>query len=269
MNRKKSLAIILVLCLLLGLMVGCGSSKDDAPKEKVEKKVSLEGKSLSIYCGAGMTKPFTDITNLFQEKTGASVNVSYGNAAQIISQIMTSKAGDLFIAGDQGELEKLKEQSLVTDVKPLVKHIPVLAVQKNNPKKISVITDLGNSDIKMVLGDNEATPIGKIGDKVLKDAGIFDKVNIVARTTTAPEIINALSMGQCDAAIVWKENANVDGVEVLALDTMNKYIKTIPAATLSCSTNEEARKAFIEFLQSDEVLSIWEKYGYEQIDKDK
>lgn len=274
MSKKKLSAIIFVLCFLLCTLVGCGKGgTDKGETDKTEKttksELALEGKSLLVYCGAGMTKPFTDITNKFQEETGATVQVSYGNAAQIISQITTSQDGDLFIAGDSGELEPLEKANMVKETKPLVKHIPVLATQTGNPKEITQLSDLTNTDIRLLLGDNESTPIGKIGDKVLKDAGIFEKVNIIARTTTAPEMVNALSLGECDAAIVWKENANIDGVTILEIEKMKDYIKTIPAASLNCGKNEEVRKAFVKFLDSKEVLSIWKKYGYEQVDSVK
>ena len=80
---------------------------------------SLEGKSLMIYCGAGMKEPFAEISDNFKEATGADVQVTYGNAAQIVSQITTTDQGDLFIAGAEGELDPLKEKNYVTDSKNL------------------------------------------------------------------------------------------------------------------------------------------------------
>ena len=75
--------------------------------------------------------------------------------------------------------------------------------------------------MRIVAGDAEATPIGKIADAVLKDAGLSESANIVAITTTAPEMITALSTGECDAAIIWKENAaKSDEVEILDLEGM-------------------------------------------------
>ncbi|WP_027400378.1 molybdate ABC transporter substrate-binding protein [Anaerovorax odorimutans] len=270
MFNKKILAILLVLCLCIGLFAGCGNSEKntDSDSNSDTTAQSLDGESLFIYCGAGMTKPFTEIVDLFKEKTGADATVSFGNLAQISSQINTSQEGDLFIAGDQDDLATFDE-GIITDTKPLVKHIPVLVIQKGNPKNISKIKDLANSDIRLVLGDNQSTPIGKIADKVLKNQEIFDKVNIVSRATTAPEIANVLSMGECDAAIVWKENANNDGVEIVDTDELDGFIKTIPAASISYSKNEKARKAFLEFLDTDEVIAIWQKYGYEQVESDK
>lgn len=223
---------------------------------------NLTGKTLFIYCGAGMTKPFADIAALFEDKTGAKMEVTYGNAAQLTAQIKSSNQGDLFIAGDQGELETIKEE-YIADTKSLVKHIPVIAVQKGNPKKISGLSDFAKDGIKVVLGDNQATPIGKIADKALKDAGILENVDVIARTSTAPEIATALSLGQCDAAIVWKENTELESVELLNNTDMEDFIKVVPAASLKCSTNTDALEVFLTFLDSQEAKDIWTKYGYE------
>jgi molybdate transport system substrate-binding protein len=237
-------------------------SENISTTEANSDKTDLTGKKLFVYCGAGMTKPFTEIVEAFQSETGAEVEVTFGNAAQIISQMKASNQGDVFIAGDQGELTTIQDE-YVSDTKSLVKHIPVMAVQSGNPKGITGLKDFAKEGIKVVLGDSEATPIGKIADKALTDAGVLEQVNVVARTTTAPEIVTALTLGQCDAVIVWKENTNADGAEILESEDMDKYIKTVPAATLKCSTNTETLEAFLTFLDSKEAIDIWIKYGYE------
>lgn len=280
MKAKKAASLLLSLFLSFSVMTACSAEKSSSDSSTAETttteqtsaaasetptsqaKLSLDGKSLFVYCGAGMTKPFTAIAEAFQNETGAIIEVSYANAAQITSQITASNEGDLFIAGDQNELTSIQD-TYVAETKPLVKHIPVLAVQTGNPKNIKALADLANADVTLVLGDNEATPIGKIADKALTDAGILDKVTVAARTTTAPEIATALSLKQCDAAIIWKENTSVDGVEVVETTDMDKYIKTIPAASLKCSTNTETLTAFLDYLDTDSAKNIWTKHGYE------
>jgi molybdate transport system substrate-binding protein len=291
---KKIIRTILAIVMVLSVLSGCSSTDPSSDSTKQEAsaetgvtgeaasiagtegsesenissteansdKTDLTGKKLFVYCGAGMTKPFTEIVEAFQSDTGAEVEVTFGNAAQIISQMKASNQGDVFIAGDQGELTTIQDE-YVADTESLVKHIPVMAVQSGNPKGITGLKDFAKEGIKVVLGDKEATPIGKIADKALTDAGVLEQVNIVARTTTAPEIVTALTLGQCDAVIVWKENTKADGAEILESEDMDKYIKTVPAATLKCSTNTETLEAFLTFLDSKEAIDIWIKYGYE------
>ncbi len=271
-KHLKSMLCAALSVMMIAAMAGCGTkdaangsadtSSSSDNQSQTEQFADLSGKSLFIYCGAGMKDPGSDIVDAFKEATSCDVNITFGNAAQINSQIMNSNEGDIFISGAETELKTLKENNYVTDTKQLVQHIPVIAVPAGNPAGISSIADLGNG-AKLVLGDADATPIGKIADAVLNDAGIVDKADIVARTSTAPEMITALNSGEADAAIVWKENAEgKDGVEVLEIADMDNYIKIIPAASLSCSENADALAEFLKFLDSDTAHDIWTSYGY-------
>ena len=259
---KKINLLVLVAILSISILTACqGNSSPTTESLASEDSLSLYDHSLMIYCGAGMTKPFEEITTAFKEETGCDLAVTYANAGQIQSQINTAQAGDLFIAGSSDELAPVKE--VVTQSKDLVKHIPVLVTQKDNPKSISGIKDLANAEIRTVLGDADSTPIGKIANKALTDTGILNQVNVIARTTTAPAIATALETDEADAGIIWKENAGkLSIVDTTDLDT---YIKTVPAATLSYCQDQEALMAFLDYLDSDEVKSIWTNYGYETI----
>lgn len=265
-NLKRCLSLLLVALFIL--TTGCSSSKPaeqaqnpTAETESNENAADLSGHTLLIYCGAGMTKPFQEIADAFKAETGCDMQVTYGNAAQIQSQINTSQTGDFFIAGSENDLEPVKE--VVDSTKSLVKHIPVLAVQLGNPKNIKGLSSLADPGISIVLGDAESTPIGKISDKALKDLGIFEKVNIISRSATAPAIFMALSTKECDAVIVWKENVDVSSAEIVDTTDLDNYIKTIPAAVLTYSSDKEADEAFLEFLDGDTAKGIWQKYGYE------
>lgn len=273
--KRLSFVLALVLFISLGLMA-CGKTTEKvgieppAPSPSVsnatssaaaEQTADLSGYTLSVYCGAGMAKPFQEIADAFQVQTSCKTEVTYANAGQLQTQINTAKEGDLYIAGSAEELQPV--QDAVSASVDLVKHIPVLAVKAGNPLGIKKLADLSNADIRVVLGDAESTPIGKIANKALTNAGILDQVNIVARTTTAPEVFNALAMEQCDAVIVWKENVNADKAEIVDDAEMQKYIKTVPAASLSYSKNKDALTAFLAFLGTDAAKSIWIKYGYE------
>ena len=265
---KKKIFALLTACLLLLSLAACGEepapAEPEVPEEPEETVLSLEGHSLQIYCGAGMTKPFQEIADSFAAETGCDMtNIIYANGGQTQSQIKTTEEGDYFIAGAATELEPVMDY--VAGQKDLVKHIPVLAVPAGNPKGVTGLASLAEEGVTMLMGDPVATPIGKIAKKALSDAGIFDKITLAATTPTAPQMATSLAEGAADAAIVWKENCKVEGVEIVDTPDLDKYVKTIPAARLTCSDDAEAADAFLEFLGTDTAASIWEKYGYEVI----
>ena len=277
--KRNVLGILLAGAIGAALITGCGAAssgtaRSSAPQQTQESAPEdgdagksaadtpdLTGHNLMIYCGAGMTKPFQEIADSFKAATGCEMNVTYANAGQIQSQITTSEEGDMFIAGSAEALKPV--ESYVSESKALVKHIPVLAVQSGNPKNITSLAGLAEEGVSLIIGNIDSTPIGKIAKKALTDAGIFDKVQIEASTATAPQMATAIAAGEADAAIIWKENCDAQGVEIVDNSGLEDYIKTIPAASLSCSADHDARQAFLDYLNSGDVQEIWLKYGYE------
>lgn len=283
-KTSKISASLLAAFLCAGLLAGCeqasggASSAAETPaqtsaaaaettaeapsaSESQPEKTDLSGKSLLIYCGAGMQKPFQEIASAFQTETGCEMNVTYANAAQIQTQIQESKEGAFFIAGSVEETKPIAD--FVESSKNLVKHIPVLAVASGNPKGITGIKDLAREDVVTVIGDPQSTPIGKIAQKAFSDFGVSDTVHLGATTATAPQLATVVALGEADAAIIWKENCNAEGVEVCETADMDKYVKLIPAARLSFAAGDQTADTFAAFLDTDTVHDIWTSYGYE------
>ncbi len=255
------IALVAVMVAFAGiLLTGCGSSTTESQSQAA----NLEGHQLDIYCGAGMTDPFQEIADLFTEETGCVMNVTYANAAQIQTQINTTGEGDFFIAGSKEELKPI--EAAVSSSEDLVKHIPVLAVPASNPANITGIASLAGAQ-RVLVGDPDATPIGKIAKKALSDAGLWDALmteGAITTTTTAPQITTALANGEGDAGIVWKENVKGNNVTIVDTTDLDGLVKVIPAAQLTSAQDVAAVNAFKEFLQSDAVWDIWASYGYER-----
>lgn len=283
--KAKNMFRMTALCMGLVLaLTGCGSAAPSSVSAStaestatsaaasqavssqavsIEAAQDLTGQNLMIYCGAGMQQPFEEIAAAFSEETGCEMNVTYANAAQLQTQITQSQEGAFFIAGSADEVKPVEEY--VVSSTDLVKHIPVLAVAEGNPKGITGIADLAREDVTTVTGDAEATPIGKIAKKAFQDFGVTDQVTLAATTTTAPQLATVIALGEADAAIIWKENCNTEGVEICQTTDLDKYVKTVPAARLSFAADDPAADAFAEYLAGQEAAGIWAEYGYEQV----
>ena len=116
MKKKKLGALAAVaMCAVLGLsgLAGCessdGSSSASTSTSSSAQTKTLEGKTLNIYCGAGMTDPFQKIADEFKTETGCEMVITFANAAQIQTQIKTTEEGDFFIAGSKEETKPVEE----------------------------------------------------------------------------------------------------------------------------------------------------------------
>lgn len=72
----------MVMGTIVSLVSGC-SSKAEGSQAKVAEDQSLVDQTLFIYCGAGMTKPFGEITDQFKAETGCDIQVVYANALSV------------------------------------------------------------------------------------------------------------------------------------------------------------------------------------------
>ena len=268
---KKFLCIILSFILLISflLITGCGkrsTSTSDPPVQ--DPPVGGKAKSIIVYSGAGLRKPIEELGRMFKDKTGVEAQFTYGNCAQLTNQILTVSKGDVLLPGDAEDIKVLREHDKIGAEKPLVYHVPILAVPQGNPANIKSLDDLKKPEIKIVLGDPEANPLGKLAKKILTKKGIYDQVkpNVVTQAATVNEMFVYLEMGQVDAAIIWEDNlVGNEKIEIVENSDFDEHIKKVPVTTLKCSENPELATQFMDFVSSSEGIGVWEKWGFRPV----
>ncbi len=84
----------------------------------------------------------------------------------------------------------------------------VIAVMKGNPKKIAGLVDLAKPGMRLGVSNAEQATLGFMTKRLLKDANLLESVrpNIKVENPQADFLINHLSTGSLDAAIVYKVN---------------------------------------------------------------
>jgi molybdate transport system substrate-binding protein len=212
-----------------------------------------------------------EIAAAFEKETGIKVNLTYGGSAQLNSQILLARQGDVYLPGDVAELAPLREKNLIALEKAVVCHVPALAVPKGNPASVLTLADLARPGVRVALGEPTANPIGKLADKVLAEHHLLEAVtkNLVVRTPTVNELVVYLSTRQADAAIIWEENHRdfANQVDLIRLPELDKYVKTVPVAVLACAKEPEKARQLAAFIASPAGATIWQKWGYRPAEK--
>lgn len=278
---KKIIRIGLINLILLAVFTGCSetqkllqgdsnTTKNTEVQADTSSKKNYEGKSLLVYCAAGINNPMNALGEKFKEKYGADVQFTYANSTELISQMEITKKGDLCVLASVEDYQLAKEKNLIKDEKELVKHIPAIAVPKGNPANIKSLKDFGNPGIKVILGDPQVTPLGKLANKLFEKQGVLDaaKNNIVATFSTVNEVVTFLSQGKGDCSIVWEDNilnASKD-LDLISIPESENMIKTIPVCTLQSSSENELAEEFMNYAASDEAKEIFKKYNLKPID---
>ena len=268
MKSLRSIGILAILVVCLLICAGCTSTSPGStgtPTPTVTGTAAAsQGTSILVYAGAGLKAPLAELGPMFTKKTGIDVQYTWGGAGTLVSQMNLTKKGDVFMPGSTVEFGNAKKQGLVNDSKYVAYHIPVIVVQKGNPKNITSLADFTQSGLKVGLGDANATAIGKASAKMFKVLNITAAVekNVVTRTPTVNELTTAVKTGQVDAAVLTLDQydpAKMDKIDI-PLDLNVVLITPIGATTFS--QNTAAANQFVDYVASDEGKAVFVKHGF-------
>ena len=270
----KQTRVILLALLLIGavLAAGCVSgSQGSTHHAKKSTTKEFAGQTLTVCSGAGLMKPMNELIGLFENETGAKVEVRYGGSGEIFGTLETTCGCDVFIPGAYSYTQEAMKRGYVLKgtIINVTEHVPVIIVPEGNPAHVTSLQDLAKPGVKVVLGDPKACAIGKVSKKILEKAGLWSAVskNVVAYAPTVNQLLVYIATKQADAAIAWEDTvtwAQAKGkVQVIQIPPSENAIKTIPTAVTSCAKKDghlKVAEAFDKFVANH--TKIWEEWGF-------
>lgn len=241
---------IIVLAVILAFASGC----------------SQKAEPITVYAGKGLKQAIEEIKQLYEQKKGVSISITYAGSQTLLNTLQNTHKGDVFIPGSKSYINKAKKLSMVTNDQYVAKHIPAFVVRANLAKSMTTYSDLLAPEVKIAIGNKDMCAIGRVGEAILKDAEPEDNFssNIVVKGSTVNELLNLVRDNEVDAALVWDDMRKWDSAKelghIVIPAKMNK-IKEIRVATLSTSTNPRQAKLFANFVAT-EGRSIFIKHGF-------
>ncbi len=263
-NPKRTLyiGIALIILFIAAACAGCMSSTGNTTP--VEATKTTPPQAVSVFSGAGLKAPMQEIGTAFTEKYGIPVEFNYGGGGTLVSQMNLTRKGDVLIVGSTREFDAAKKQGLVSDYVLVAYHVPVIVVQKGNPKEIKSLSDLARPGVKVALANIEATAIGKAGAQMFKKLNITDEVekNVVTRTATINELVTIMSTGQADATIMTLDNAKSQTMEIITIPLADNDVLVTPISVTTYTANKDAAELFVSYVASDEGKAFFAKHGF-------
>jgi molybdate transport system substrate-binding protein len=264
--RYSLLFTVLILCALLA--AGCTTSPatgtQGTPIPSAVSTPAPSQDSLLVYSGAGLKSTMEDVGKVFTDKYGIGIQYNYGGSGTLVTQMNLTRKGDVFIPGSTTEYATAKSQGLVGDYQMVAYHVPVIAVQKGNPKGITAIKDFANPGLKIALGDANATAIGKAGAKMFKNLNITGAVekNVVTRTPTINELTVIMNTGQADVSLLTLDQINPEKMNAITIPVKDNVVLIVPVGVTTFTKNPENAQKFADFVASDEGKAIFVKHGF-------
>ncbi len=245
---------LLVLTTLLCLCLGCGSDKPQQTK-------------LLLYCGAGIRPAAAELVREFTRRHGVAVECDYAGSEVLLARIKLSGRGDLYMPGDVYYVDQAEREGLIASKKTACYFVPVILVQKGNPKNIKTLADLIRPGIKVGLGDSNACAIGRKSSRIFAKNNIPGENvnrNVKFRSLTVNELGNHIKLGQLDAVIVWDAVAAyfADNATTVPIPAEQNVVSTVAVGVLSCSEHPKSAEEFLKFIASEPGQAIFKKHRY-------
>ena len=259
MKPKKTLALVLALSLAFAL-AACGSAP--APEaEPVE---------LIVFAAASMTETLTEIAELYKDVApNVTLTFNFDSSGTLKTQIEEGAEVDLFISAAPKQMNELDTVLEGTRV-DLLENKVALAVPDGNPKGISSYDDLiaGLKDGTLMLAmGNSDVPVGQYTQKILDYYGVSEEElankGVITYGTNVKEVTTQVGEATVDAGIIYATDAFSANLEIVDAATAEMCGQVIyPAAVMNVTRNEEAAKAFLDYLTGPEATAVFESVGF-------
>ena len=117
----------------------------------------------------------------------------------------------------------------------------------------------------IALGETSSVPAGQYAEEVFKNLGIWDDVVVKSIfATDVKQVLSWVATGNADCGVVYKTDAAAESGVLVAAGAPEGSHKPViyPVAVLKNAENRAAAESFLAFLQTEEALAVFERYGF-------
>ncbi len=257
-------AIISVGLVSAGLFDFLGGDSSNA------SNANLTGKDVNLAAAASLKNAFDEkLIPMFEQKyPGVKVTPTYASSGDLQTQIENGLEADVFMSAANKQMNALAEKGLVDNSTNLqfLENKVVLIVPANSSSNISSFDDLKNLSGNIAIGDPESVPAGQYAKEVLNNTGIWNDVESkLSLGTDVTAVLNQVAQGSAECGIVYATDAKSTNDVKVVCEAPESALKTpviYPVAALKNSTDDDATKAFMDFLQTKEAKDVFVEYGF-------
>jgi molybdate transport system substrate-binding protein len=241
--------------------------------------MASEPKEITVFTAASLTGAFSEIGRIYENDTGIQVVFNFDGSQALRTQIENGAYADVFASANKKQMNALKSDGLMNNSSIVIfaKNKISLIVPKDNPAKISNLTDLERPGIKIVMGTKDV-PVGdyalQIIDKLGNDSSYGPdykaKVlsNVISQETTVNYVVTKVALGEADVGFAYVSDVTEDlASKVDKIDIPDEYniIAEYPMGLLQQSKYSMESMDFMNLVMSDEGSAVLEKYGFSPV----
>ena len=287
---KKLMSLLLALSLALSL-TACGaktgSAVDAAADSQTQDNTSAETPEadpveLIVFAAASMTETMNQLKEMYEQNNpNVTVTYNFDSSGKLLTQITEGADCDLFISAAPKQMNAM-DGSLIGDAGKnpdgldlivtgsrvnLLENKVILTVPEGNPKGVESFDQLAkllkSGDVLLAIGNSDV-PVGQYTLKIFNYYGI-DETAVANKLTygnNVKEVTSQVSEASADCGIIYATDAFSAGLTVVDSATPEMCGQVIYPAAVMQGEKEEAARAFLDYLQTDAAMQVFEFVGF-------
>ncbi|MGE0126538.1 MAG: molybdate ABC transporter substrate-binding protein [Blastocatellales bacterium] len=259
--RKNWRLFVLLMPVLAGL--ACRQSTN---------REQRAGSEITVSAAASLRDAFGEIGKRYEAATGARVNFNFGASGALQKQIESGAPVDVFASAGIPQMDALASQGLIAPEtrRDFARNTLVLAVPADQSLGLKSFADLGEAAVrKLAIGNPRTVPAGQYAEQSLTRLGLWRQMEPrLVFAEDVRQVLDYVARGEVEAGIVYASDAQSSNhrVRVAARAPEGSHDPILyPIAVVRASKQQEAARAFIAEVVSDEGQRILEKYGFERV----
>jgi len=223
-----------------------------------------------VAVAANFTKPMTEIAAAFEKSTGHKASLSFGSSGKFVSQFENGGPFEVFLSADDKGPIKLEQSGLAVPNTRFTYALGKLVLWSATP---GLVDDQGQVLSKggfkhIALADPKLAPYGEAAVEVMKNRGLFDKLQpVFVQGENIAQTHQFVSTGNAELGFVAFsqviDNGKIAGGSGWIIPSdLYKPIRQ-DAILMKTGAENPAAPALMQFLKSPEALAIIRKYGYD------
>ena len=303
--KKKVFAALLAGTMMFAMGACAGESgaetseesAKEAPSEGTEAEGTASGSTetadgeeeteLTVFAAASLTETLTQISELYkEERPNVSLVFNFDSSGTLKTQIQEGAVCDLFISAGQTQMDQMDSRadpSVNTEGLDLVledsridilENKVVLCVSESSSVPLETFDDMAAAlkEGTILLGmGNSDVPVGQYTQKILAYYGLNEEElaadGRISYGSNVKEVTTQVSEGTVDCGVIYCTDAYSAGLTASDYATAEMCGQVIyPAAVMKNSRYPEEARAFLDFLQTDPCMEIFEKVGFSRVE---
>lgn len=297
---KKAFALAAVFALAFSL-AGCGGGASSAASPSSaasagsgaasasasQTETKAEPVELTVFAAASLTETLNQIAEDYKAVApNVTLTFNFDSSGTLKTQIQEGAVCDVFLSAGQkqmDQLDKTADASVNTEGLDfvaegtrvnLLENKVALCVAEGSDASIASFDDLAkaleSSDILMAMGNSDV-PVGQYTQQILAYYGLDEEALANAGKITygsnVKEVTTQVTEGSVDCGVVYCTDAYSAGITPVDYATEEMCGQVIyPAAVLNISQHSEEAQAFLDYLQTDAAMQVFEEVGFSPVE---